>query len=141
MTERIDPASGNILAHPAGPTLSPSQRLLAAHPNGWHLARCIHHFTNSPAGGPWFSQRALNMTPRDFQTATEGAKLGLWAKVEAKAYWRHTSLTWPWVMTAMALEEEWQRGEEAARLRLAIDPSVTLLEMNRPTTQRLSDGP
>lgn len=117
MSERIDPATGHILSHVSGPALSPPQRLLASQLSSWRLARAIHQFTNSPKGGPWFSAWKITLLPSDRECLSAGEALGIWSKDKAKEYWRHTALTWPWVMTAMALEEEWQRGEEARIIR------------------------
>lgn len=120
MSERIDQTTGHVLNHVSDHSLSPPQRLLASQLSSWRLARAIHQFTNAPKGGKWFSRWSINIIPSDMECLTAGEALGIWSKDRAKEYWRHTAITWPWVMTAMALEEEWQRGEEAASLRAKI---------------------
>lgn len=107
MGEMIDPVTGNARGHAAGvPVLTAEQRQLADSFDGRRVADGIVAFTNSPEGGRWFSKWKIKAdTSGMMDLLAKGERMGLWTKDPHKPYWRHTALTWPWCMTAIALSD------------------------------------
>lgn len=101
----IDPVTGNLCAPAAGvPTLTAEQRQFADSFDAWRVADGIVQFTNSPQGGKWFSKWNIKAdTSGMLELLGKGEVMGLWTKVQGKQYWKHSALTWPWCMTALAL--------------------------------------
>lgn len=139
MTARISPATGFITGA-SGSTgnrlvLTPEQRALAASgQHAWILADKIVQFTNSPDGGNYFTKWKLNATAGMMHVAHLGTALDLWQKDPVKDYWRHRPMTWTWCMTALALRDEWDKSEEAQKLREFIAPRLASPGMSPPNT-------
>ncbi len=110
MSYRIDPASGNSVFHASDiPTLSPLAIAFAAEEPSARFARSLEWFTNNH--GRWFT--ATTGAPQPTHSLIKrGEELGLWRKDGDKAYWRHTALTWPWIRTSIALDEERGRPKQ-----------------------------
>jgi len=104
------------------PNLTPEQRQLAEDKTAWSVADKIHAWALSPEGGTWFTQWKLNLTPGEMSIVRRGSDLGLWKRHPDKPLWRHTPLTWPWLLAALALRDEWNKSPEAQRIRDAITP-------------------
>lgn len=114
MTERVDDITGHILQYPTDlPQIAGEARRFADSTIGWATAEAIHRFTNAEDGGAWFTRWKLGNTASVNQGINIGEHLGLWAKADGKDWWRHCRQTWPWVMTALALRDEWGKRSEA----------------------------
>ena len=97
------------------PNLTPEQYALAQDKNAWLLADEIHHLDAS-----WFTRHGLHLTPSQMNIVQRGCGLGIFKKSAAKEYWRKTPITRAWVLTALALRDEWIKSPEAQAIRDAI---------------------
>lgn len=129
MTVRIDPITGNFLSASGSgggggwrPELTPEQRALAQDKTAWILAEILHEWARNPDGGTWFTKWKLNLSPAQMRIVHRGADLGLWRKDPDKAWWKFTRQAWPWILTALALRDEWMQGEEFKKLQSSIAP-------------------
>lgn len=101
------------------PTLTPEQRALAKDKASWPLAAKLYEKNQQ-----WFTRHGLNLTPSQMSIVRRGCELGIFRKDSAKEYWRHTYLTRPWMLTALALRDEWDRSPEARAIKRAILPKT-----------------
>lgn len=127
MSEKIDPVTGNIVGMSGSlgnrsVQISAEQRQLAEDKTAWRLAQKIYDWARNPEGGTWFTKWKLNLTPGEMSIVHRGTDLGLWKRHPDKPLWRHTPFTWPWLLTSMALRDEWEKSPEAQRIRDAITP-------------------
>jgi hypothetical protein len=110
VTTRQDDITGHVIQYPTDlPQITGEARRLADSTIGWAAAQAIHEFTNASDGGRWFTRWKLNNLAGINQCIKEGDALGLWRKDGAKDYWHHNRMTWPWVLTALALRDEWMK--------------------------------
>lgn len=130
MGVRIDPVTGNVTGASGSmgggwPEVTTEQRELAKDRASWLLAEKIHDWAKKPEGGKWFSRWSINLTKEQMEIVTRGCALGIFKKDEHKEYWRHTPITWKWLLTAMALADEWRQSDECKRIQAAIAPRQT----------------
>lgn len=110
MTTRIDPVTGNLTGASGSmgggvPSLTPEQRALCHLPDAHTFAEALEERVNA-GKGKWFTARTGTLRSQSSGLIQQGEKLGLWRKDEHKEYWRFTSLTWPWIRTCIALNDE-----------------------------------
>lgn len=108
----------------AGTQLTPEQRALAQEKESWLLAEKVHDWARNPEGGKWFTRWRLNLTPAQVRIVHRGVDLGIFRKDHDKQWWKHTPVTWPWLLTALALRDEWERSPEAQAIKRAITPNT-----------------
>ena len=134
MVGTLDPVTGNVTGPSGslggGPQLTPEQRALAHDKDAWLLAEILHNWAGSPEGGRWFTKWKLNLTPSQMRIVHRAADLGIFRKDHDKQWWKFTSQTWPWLLTALALRDDWQRGPEAQGIRRAMSPTTPKAETN-----------
>lgn len=142
MSERIDPITGSIVpmshgarriyGHFHSAQLTAEQRALAQEKVAWSLAEKVHDWAKNPEGGKWFTKWKLNLTPSQISIVHRGVDLGIFRKDHDKQWWKHTQYTWPWLLTALALRDEWNAGPEAEAIRRAIIPKNTKSPTDSP---------
>ncbi len=121
----LQPDSGMLVARGGGTNLTPEQRSLAEDKASWLLAEKIYK-----AGAKWFTRHSLRLTPSQVNIVQRGCELGIFRRNEFKEYWHHTHLTRPWLLTALALRDEWSKSPEAQRIRDAITPKTPEREID-----------
>ena len=109
MGEHIDPVTGNICGHAGGvPNLTLEQRALADTFAGTILASKIMAMLASH-GQQWLSRFDAGAASGTGKLLDELAACGVLSVEKAKhggVYWKHTPLTRPWCLTALALLRE-----------------------------------
>lgn len=120
----IDPITGNLRGYGgAGNPVTPEMRALAQEKDAWSVAEKVYEWAKNPEGGKWFTRWKLNLTPSQMSIVHRAVDLGIFRKDHEKQWWKHTHLTWPWLLTAMALRDEWNKSPEAEAIRRAIIPN------------------
>ena len=115
----LQPDSGMLVARGGATNLNPEQRSLAEDKASWLLAEKIYK-----AGSKWFTRHSLRLTPSQMSIVQRGCALGIFKEDADKPYWKHTHLARPWLLTALALRDEWDKSPEAQRIRDAIIPKT-----------------
>lgn len=93
------------------PAITGECRRFANSTIGWAVAAAIHQkeLSDDPQKHRWFTRHMLGGGSQTSEGIDVGERLGLWVKDPDKRYWRHCHMTWPFVMTALALRDEWQK--------------------------------
>lgn len=105
----LRPDSGMLVARGNGnEALQGELRAFADRPDCASFARSLEWMTNNH--GKYFTASTGAPQPTAGIIA-EGERLGLWRKHAEKEYWTHTHLTWKWIRTAIALDDERGRAE------------------------------
>jgi hypothetical protein len=120
----LKPDSGMLVASGGGINLTPEQRALAEDKTSWPFATKLDQL-----GQDWFTRHGLNLTPSQMSIVQRGCELGIFRKDDHKEYWKRTPLTRAWLLTALALRDEWDKSPEAQRIRDAITPKTPEREM------------
>lgn len=134
MTIRHDPVTGNVLCSGGGNWVTPAMYGLAKDKVSWLLAEKILDWSLKPQGGKWFSKWSVGLTPPQLGLVRRGCELEIFKKDEHKEYWRWTVRTRPWILTALALRDEWMKTEEAQRITrfIAPQPDTTATSQQKP---------
>ncbi len=112
MSERIDRITGNICGHPCDtPRITGELRRFADSTLGWKIAEAVKRVTNAD-NKFWFTAWDAGATNSMTEAIHIGQELGLWAKANGRSYWQHNHYTWPFIMTALALRDEWMKRDD-----------------------------
>lgn len=92
------------------PALTVEQRALAVSFYGHLIAGGIERLLKLDI--KFLSRGNLSASTGVMDALRDGAKLGLWKEVDGKSYYTHTSLTRPFMLTALAIHDERRKHGE-----------------------------
>lgn len=106
----LKPDSGMLVAGGSGnEALQGAVREFASRPECVPIATTLE--ANANIGKRYFTYKSFwpRISP---DLIAEGERLGIWRKNEHKDYWQYSHLTWKWVRTCIALDDERRRVEQ-----------------------------